>query len=105
MSRKIVFELGLILLLTSGICWAGKDAESSTGSRAKDTDVNSVDTILEQLRQRMAKVQSYQAEVEYRYKQPLLESESLRKGVFYYAKSGQRSKLRMAGTSLSMLAL
>jgi len=95
MSRKIVFELGLILLLTSGICWAGTDAESSTGRQGKDTDVNSVDAVLEQLSQRMAKVQSYQAEVEYRYKQPLLESESLRKGVFYYAKFGQRSKLRV----------
>jgi len=95
MCGKIVFRLSLILLLASGICWAGKDAESSTGRQEKDTDVNSVDTVLEQLRQRMAKVQSYQAEVEYRYKQPLLESESLRKGVFYYAKFGQRSKLRV----------
>jgi len=95
MSRKIVFELSIILLLTSGVCLAGKDAESSTSCQAKDTDVNSVDVVLEQLRQRMAKVQSYQADVEYRYKQPLLESESLRKGVFYYAKFGQRSKLRV----------
>jgi len=95
MVRKIVFELSFILLLMGSICWAGKNAESSTGCQTKDTDVNSVQTILEQLRDKTAKIQSYQAEVEYKYKQPLLESESLRKGILYYARFGQRSKLRV----------
>jgi len=95
MGRKIAFNLSWILLLLSGICWAGTNTDSSTGSRAKDTDVNSVQTILEQLRDRTAKIQSYQAEVEYRYRQPLLESESVRRGLLYYARFGQRSKLRV----------
>jgi outer membrane lipoprotein-sorting protein len=95
MCRKTIAKITLGLLLMGGNCWAGASTESSATCGPKETDVNSVDAILEQLRQRTAKLASYQAEVEYRYVQPLLESESLRKGALSYAKFGNTSKLRV----------
>lgn len=50
---------------------------------------------LEQLKDRVETLKSYQAQVEYQFRQPLLESESLRKGVLYYQRFNGRSKLRM----------
>lgn len=88
-------KMFLSLLLMGGACWAGSHAGSSAGCRADQAWSDSVEGILKRLRQRTAKTASYQAKVEYRYMQPLLESKSLRKGVLYYAKFGKRSKLRM----------
>ncbi|MFQ5769892.1 MAG: hypothetical protein ACE5HX_05115 [bacterium] len=50
---------------------------------------------LQQLRERTSKLKTYECRIEYLFSQPLLESETLRKGVMYYAKSGKKSKLRI----------
>ncbi len=95
MRINTAVKMVLSLLLMGGACWAGSHAGSSTGCQSDQTWSDSVEGILKRLRQRTAGITSYQANVEYRYMQPLLESESVRKGVLYYAKFGNRSKLRM----------
>jgi len=60
-----------------------------------ETDANSVESILKQLNKKTKELQSYEAQIEYKFSQPLLESETLRKGVLYYAKNGKKSRLRI----------
>ena len=95
MSRKIITRVAIILLWTVSACWACACTESPASCQPEEADANSVETILKQLTQKTAKLKSYQGQIEYRFIQPLLESEALRKGVLYYAKFGKQSKLRV----------
>lgn len=95
MSKKIITNVAIILLWTVSPCWACRCTESLAGCQPEEADANSVEAILEQLRQKTAKLKSYQGQIEYRFIQPLLESEALRKGVLYYAKFGKQSKMRV----------
>jgi len=95
MSKEIITKVAVILLWTVSICRAYGCAESSADRQPKGPDADPVETILEQLRQKTAQLKSYQGQLEYKFIQPLLESEALRKGVLYYAKSGKQSKLRV----------
>ncbi len=70
--------------------------ENRTDSIEEETlELNSVDSILERLRQTITGLKSYQAKIKYTSRQPLLESETVRKGRLYYTKETQRSKLRL----------
>jgi outer membrane lipoprotein-sorting protein len=69
--------------------------KSSAESQSEEKDANSVEAILTQLKQKTTNLTSYKAELEYKFKQPLLESETLRKGVLYYQKSDEKSMLRV----------
>ncbi len=95
MDKKIIVKLviGMVLLVNSSC--GSNFSEASAGSKSQETDANSVDAILKQLKQETAKLTSYQAELEYSFKQPLLESETLRKGVLYYQKLDEQSMLRV----------
>ncbi len=95
MSNKTLTKLLVILAATVNVCWAGGCTENLTACGAKRTDANSVDTILKDLREESAKLKSYEGRIEYLFSQPLFESRSLRKGVLYYQKSDERSKLRI----------
>ncbi len=68
---------------------------AASAGRAGAAEADSVDAVLKQMQEKTAKIQSYQGQIEYWYKQPLLESQSRRKGVLYYEKAGTRSKLRV----------
>jgi outer membrane lipoprotein-sorting protein len=59
------------------------------------SDVNSVTAILDALSQKTSELRSYQCKVEYLFSQPVLDSKTLREGLLYYAKSGDKSKLRI----------
>ncbi|MHC4488475.1 MAG: LolA family protein [Planctomycetota bacterium] len=95
MSEKMITRVAIILLWTFSTCRACCCTEGLAGRQPKCPDANSVETILEQLRQKTTELKSYQGQVEYKFIQPLLESEALRKGVLYYAKFGKQSKLRI----------
>ncbi|MFB0523894.1 MAG: outer membrane lipoprotein carrier protein LolA [Phycisphaerae bacterium] len=95
MDKKIIAKAALSLLLLLNTCWASGCNEISAGCQSIETDANSVETILKQLKESAAKLKSYQAQVEYRFKQPLLESKTLRKGVLYYQRSDGTSRLRV----------
>jgi outer membrane lipoprotein-sorting protein len=68
---------------------------SSAGSESRRAETNSVEVVLEGLKKRTAKLKSYQSQIEYRFSQPLFESETLRKGVLYYQRSNGKSALRI----------
>ncbi len=95
MSKKIIIKAAIILLWTFSACWACCCTEGLASCRPKCPEANSVETILEQLRQKTTELKSYQGQVEYKFIQPLLESEALRKGLLSYAKFGKQSKLRI----------
>jgi outer membrane lipoprotein-sorting protein len=54
-----------------------------------------VDTVLEGLQKKAAELKSYECNVDYVVRQPLLESQTRRTGVLYYARFDQRSYLRI----------
>jgi outer membrane lipoprotein-sorting protein len=94
MDKKIITKIAFILLLMVGICWAGGCTANSAGSQV-EKETCPVDVVLKQLNQKTAELKSYQGQIEYRFIQPLFESETLRKGVLYYARFGKKSKLRI----------
>ena len=57
--------------------------------------LDTVDDVLARLQAKTSKLTSYEGGIIYRFKQPLLESESLRRGVLHYAKYDQRTFLRI----------
>ena len=95
MNKKIVAKVVIFLLCTVNTCLAVGCTANSAGSKLKEGDVNSVDGILRDLSRRTAELKSYQCRIEYRFIQPLLESETLRKGVLYYQRSEGKSALRI----------
>jgi len=95
MNKKITRGAFFLLLCTVGICWSVGCTGNLGGSQLKGCDVNSVDGILRNLSQSTVELKSYESRIEYRFIQPLLESETLRKGVLYYQRSGGKSALRI----------
>ncbi len=101
MNKKIISKAVIVFLWTVRICWASECTKACECPKSSDTKqpveekTNAVDTVLKQLNKKTSELMSYQAQIEYNFIQPLLESEKLQKGVFYYAKLGKESKLRL----------
>jgi outer membrane lipoprotein-sorting protein len=98
MNEKIITKVFSLLLAIAEICWAGVGTGSLASSEAERADANSVvkpqvEVVLERLKKQTAGLKSYQSQIEYKFSQPLLESETLKKGVLYY----QRSDGKLAG--------
>jgi outer membrane lipoprotein-sorting protein len=90
MNEKMITR-AFYLLLAAGTCWAG----SLGGPKVERADANSIEVVLERLKKQTAELKSYQGQIEYRFRQPLFESETLRKGILYYQKSDGKSALRI----------
>lgn len=95
MDKRIISKAVFSLILMVTIFWPVACAESMLDRQPEEVDVDPIETILKQLRHETAKLKSYQAQVEYVFMQPLLESKSLRKGVLYYQRYNSSSRLRM----------
>jgi hypothetical protein len=101
MNKKIIIKSAIILFLAMSSCMASEDKKAGTcpncvdKKQAKEEVANDADKVLKQLSQKTSELTSIQAQIEYKFIQPLLESEKLQKGVFYYAKFGNSSKLRL----------
>jgi outer membrane lipoprotein-sorting protein len=95
MTRNGIIKVLIALLCVMGACRAQSDSNNVPVCRAKDADANSIDAILQQLREKTSRLQSYQCSINYLFSQPLLESQTLKKGILYYVKSGDQSKLRI----------
>lgn len=104
MSRKITTKAAFILLSTVSSCFAGGCAEDLSAQQpagvpaqasAEKIEPNSVEQVLQQLKQKTEELKSYQSEIEYLISQPLFKSKSLRKGVLYYQKGEGKSALRI----------
>jgi outer membrane lipoprotein-sorting protein len=101
MDKKIITKVAVALLWIAAWCWASECSKS--GERVKGlqrgepqkVEPNSVDTVLKQLNKKASELKSYEGLIEYKYIQPLLESETLRKGILYYAKFDEKSFLRI----------
>jgi outer membrane lipoprotein-sorting protein len=87
------------LCSAAGTCQAGCSSKTSRplSPCKKPAQPDPVEKVLKQLKQETERVESYQARIEYLFKQPLpgFESQTLRKGILYYQKFGKKSKLRM----------
>jgi len=81
-----------ILSAIVGNCWAGCCSASKPREEIKP---DPVETVLKQLREKTAKLKSYECPVEYEVNQPAFESKTLRKGTLYYNKAGKDSALRI----------
>jgi outer membrane lipoprotein-sorting protein len=79
----------IIVAVMVGGCSRASYAEQST------SDANSINAILDGLKQKTTQLRSYQCEVSYLFSQPVLESKTLRTGNLYYARLGNGSKLRI----------
>jgi outer membrane lipoprotein-sorting protein len=96
MDRNIIITIALFVLLTAGICRPALPKEDAKSKCQIQPEADPLDKILNQLKLSTEKLESYQANVEYLFKQPaLFDSQQLRKGVLYYAKIGKGSRLRM----------
>lgn len=101
MNKKIIIKSAIILLWVVSTCLASeakvacKCPNCSNTKQPAEEKTNEVDIVLKQLNQKTSELTSIQAQIEYKFTQPLLESEKLQKGIFYYAKIGNSSKLRL----------
>lgn len=111
MNKKIITKILLVLLWMTAFCRADDCSRQSADTNnievkecpkadvniadANLADANSVEAVLKQLNKKASELKSYEAQIEYKYLQPLLESEALRKGVLYYAKFETKSLLRI----------
>ena len=94
MHKKIITKTVFILLLMVSTCWAGGCGKNLAASQPEE-ETCPVEAILKQLNEEALELKSYQCRIEYLFSQPVLESQTLRKGVLYYAKSDGKSKLRI----------
>ena len=92
MNKKTAAISVIIVLLTVGICHAG---DCSKNTCPKQAEKQTVDSVLKQLKQKTSELESYQCRLEYLVRQPLFESQTLRKGELFYQKFGAKSKLRI----------
>ncbi len=94
-NRKII-EAILVVSWAAGACGGSCCTQDAAAPRQEIAPADPTDAILERLNQTTSQLKSYEAQIEYTYKQPLLESESLHKGVLYYARSGGTASLRIS---------
>ncbi len=96
MNKKgIITKAAVILLGTTAGCWACDCTEDFNQLYQQEIKPNPVDAVLKQLKRQTCELKSYHGRIEYLFSQPLFESETLRKGVLYYERSGGKSKLRI----------
>ncbi|MHC4646078.1 MAG: LolA family protein [Planctomycetota bacterium] len=86
-----VFVLSLTLAAGRGQCCVKTPAPQCGETGQPDP----IEHILKELRQTAEKLESYQANVEHLFKQPAFDSQTLRKGILYYARFGRESRLRI----------
>jgi len=93
--NKIMIKATFIVLWATGISWASGCMEAPKKQQLENPKDDPVNIILEKLNKTTLGLKSYQSQIEYNYLQPLLESESLWKGVFYYIRSDGQSALNI----------
>ena len=89
-----------IVLWAAGTCWASGCTETSKKPQQEIPKDDPLSIVLERLNKTTSGLKSYQSQVEYKFSQPLLESESLRKGVLYYTRSDGKSALNITFNTL-----
>ncbi len=95
MNIKIIARITFILLwMVSAGCASG--AVDNPDTQQKKQTQDPIDKILEQLNKSTRELKSYQGQIEFKFTQPsLFDSQDLKKGILYYTKDGNKSKLRV----------
>jgi len=95
MNVKIIVRVTFVLLwMVSASCASG--AVDNTDTQQKKQATDPVDKVLEKLNKSTRELKSYQGQIEYKFTQPsLFDSQDLKKGIFYYTKEGNKSRLRV----------
>jgi len=94
MIRNAISTFALIVLF--GVLSSSADV-AEVASQCKKSPV---DVVLERLNAKTRALQSYECRIEHKYVQPLLESQTIRKGVLYYMRSGGKSALKVDFTTI-----
>ncbi len=84
----------LFAVLATGLSW-GAAANPAATAPATASEPNALDKVLKNLEAKANELKSYQVNMDYLFKQPLLESQQRRTGVLYYAKFDKESFLRI----------
>jgi len=95
MNKKIIKPGCYFFLLAIWFCANGCQASSRNPQPLQKSITSNVDKILQRLNQTTTKLKTYQCKIEYKFSQPLFESQTLRKGTLYYQKEDGQSKLRI----------
>jgi outer membrane lipoprotein-sorting protein len=102
MNEKIITKVFSLSVVTMGVCLVSCLAEQTdSNSMAKPQ----VEMVLERLKKQTIELKSYQSQIEYKFSQPILESETLRKGVLYYQKSEGKLAGAEPGAARSVLRM
>jgi len=73
-------------------CPKNQEVHTDSNSKQKDSASVSVDDILQKLNEKTKQLKSYEGKIEYMVKQPLFDSQTLRKGILYYQKYPDNSE-------------
>ena len=92
--HKVVISV-LLLVLSPAVACVRARPEVSDSQPEPAPDPNGVEAVLNDLQNRAARLETYQCKLDYVVRQPILESQSRRKGVLYYARFDDRSYLRI----------
>lgn len=91
---KAIVAVVLLALSPAVACVCARTDPTATQLKPAP-DANSVEAVLNDLQNRAARIETYQCNLDYVVRQPILESQSRRKGVLCYARFGDRSYLRI----------
>ena len=84
----------LVSLVTISLC-CSIACTDTTIQEKKAPETNHINVILEQMRQAIEGLKYYQAKIKHTFRQPLLESETIRKGRLFYKEEAGRTKVRL----------
>jgi len=93
--NNIMIKATFAVLWITGISWASGCTEAPKNQQQENPKDDPVNIVLENLNKTTSGLKSYQSQIEYKYVQPILDSETLQKGVFYYTRSGGKSALNI----------
>jgi len=93
MNNQIMIRATFIVLWVTGISWASGCTKASQKPQQEIPKDDPLSIVLERLNKTTSGLKSFESQVEYKFSQPLLESESLWKGLLYYTRSGKTSTL------------
>jgi outer membrane lipoprotein-sorting protein len=91
--NKIMVKATFIVVWVTSINWACGCTEAPKKQQQEHQKDDPVNIVLEKLNKTTSDLKTYQSQIEYKYVQPLLESEALHKGVFYYTRSNGQSAI------------
>ncbi|MCL5279844.1 MAG: hypothetical protein M1376_08075 [Planctomycetes bacterium] len=95
MYRSTAIVALLFVVLAAGMSWGAAAANPASTVPATAAEPNALDKVLKNLETKATELKSYQVNMDYLFKQPLLESQQRRTGALYYAKFDKESFLRI----------